>query len=88
MNDGKRLKEFLKREKVWDKFVDNLVNEGEMTVEDFFSAEPIGINYAFKWKETPEGFNFWLGLHQKFIEESYNVYCEMLYSGTSDEVLY
>ena len=58
---------FLKENNCLEKFAKNLFNNGkslESLYTKIYSFEDI-IDKAFRWSETPEGYNYWCNLHKK-----------------------
>jgi len=53
---------FLKKHRVYKKYMSNLRESGQ-TVEYMKAAPAVGlISWAFVWRKTPEGHEFWEGL--------------------------
>jgi len=65
-----KLKIFLIKENVYDKF---LANGG--------NTDDIDISVSFTWSETPEGHSFWFKLYYKFIDNKYKIDCNLTEGG-------
>ena len=76
-----RLVKFLKKRKLLTKFLNNTVNginRKNLQFEDIDVEESSiicgiqkrgAICYAFVWKNSPEGYNFWMYIHMDYYEE-------------------
>ena len=59
---------FLKEEQIWDIFVKNVKNDidnNNLKVKRYISWFPA----AFDWKSTPEGYDFWNSVNEKYYKK-------------------
>lgn len=59
-----KLIEFLKEHNALDSFIYNLKHRD---IEFKVGGSRLIIGYAFDWEKTPEGYNFWVVLHDKWM---------------------
>jgi len=57
-------KDFLIENNVWELYQANLTFDCIETK----ATKKNWINFAFKWRETPQGYNFWSDLNKKWLE--------------------
>lgn len=65
---NKNLESFLRRKGVLKKYVKNCIEDNEC-YESHLSHPEIKIIESFVFDQTPEGFQFWQDLHDKFIKQ-------------------
>lgn len=57
---------FLKKHKVYRKYMRNLKND-DITLQEIQRIhDSLYLASAFTWRKTPEGHEFWLNLHMKW----------------------
>jgi hypothetical protein len=61
----KKLHDFLRRERVLQRFKKNVQTQSKVAYPIFID----NIAKAFGWATTPEGYHFWSHLYTKFIDE-------------------
>lgn len=62
------LKQFLKREGIYLKFLRNLVRqEGKKVAFIQLSKSRMTLREAIDWLDTPEGVDYWKAYHDKFL---------------------
>ena len=64
--------EFMKQEKVWEKYKDNVYDHAKEVSADvllkvILNADIHTLNVSFVWKETKEGFEFWKNVYDKWL---------------------
>lgn len=69
----KKFIEFLERNNAWEKFEANFHKQGRNVKEykkDCKTFNSYHVAGAFIWRRTPEGYNYWQGLQDKWREEN------------------
>ena len=69
--------EFMKQEKVWEKYKDNVYDHAKEVSADvllkvILNADIHILNVSFVWKETKEGFEFWKNVYDKWLTYNAN----------------
>ena len=64
--------EFMKQEKVWEKYKDNVYDHAKEVGADVLLKVILDsgihtLNVSFRWKETKEGFEFWKNVYDKWL---------------------
>jgi len=62
--------DFLNKHNIKEKFINNLMIERNVELDVFIEiARPEDyIDNAFHWAQTPEGYEFWGKIHEKWID--------------------
>lgn len=69
--------EFMKQEKVWEKYKDNVYDNAKEVSADVLLKVILNtdihiLNVSFVWKETKEGFEFWKNVYDKWLTYNTN----------------
>ena len=69
--------EFMKQEKVWEKYKDNVYDNtkevsADVLLKVILNADIHILNVSFVWKETKEGFEFWKNVYDKWLTYNTN----------------
>ena len=69
--------EFMKQEKVWEKYKDNVYDHAKEVSADvllkvILNADIHILNVSFIWEETKEGFEFWKNVYDKWLTYNTN----------------
>lgn len=65
-------KRFLEKRGAYEPFCRNLRNQKGLSFEEYMKPYHHEVSGAFKWAETPEGFDYWDSLYEEWTREVKN----------------